>query len=85
MDLEDGLEMIIKAFKKKRRDKEWEMYLAIYPNIAGTENDKPFEELFPESNEEQHKVDSNKSVDDILADVEDILNMKGMKKIDGNI
>lgn len=77
--------MIVKAFKKKRRDKQWEMYLAIYPNIVGTENDKPFEELFPELNEEHHKVDNNKSVDDILAEVEDILEMKGMKNIDGNI
>ena len=81
MPFEDGLEMIIEAFKKKNEERMWAMYLMQYQHMT-KESYVSFEEFYAPKTEQT--VDENKSVDEILDEVESILKMKGMKK-DGNI
>jgi len=76
MPLEDGLEMILKAIKEREKDKAWQLYLTVYPNME-EKTFKPFEEFY--SPQESPKVDNSKSVDEILEDVKNILKKKEVK------
>lgn len=85
MPLEDGLEMIVKAFKKKDEERVWQMYLMQYQHMTD-ESFVSFDKFYsPESVQSNvQSVNESKSVDEILDEVESILKMKGMKK-NGNI
>ena len=66
MDVDEGREMIIKAYEKQNEDKAYQLYLMKYPDMT-QENFIPFDEFYkPNRKEEKHQ---NESAEDILSNV----------------
>lgn len=71
MPIEDGIEIIIKAFEKQVEYRVYQLYVAQYPYM-NEENYKTFEEWYQPR--KVNEIENNQSVEEILDDVKTILN-----------
>ena len=78
MDADLGIQMIIKAYEETGKDRMWDLYTAIYPNMT-EENYISFGEFLHRS-----KPQPEVPADEILADVKDILDGFHKKKVKDN-
>lgn len=79
MDIEDGLNIIIKAFKNDTKDKLYELYLTKYPNMD-RDNYISFEEFYKKCTVTQ--VNTNKSKEEIYDNVKNILKNNKFKAVE---
>lgn len=78
MDIEDGLNLIIKAFKNDTKDKLYKLYLVQYPYMD-KKNYISFDDFFKKCT--TTRVVTNKSKEEIYKNVENILKNNKFKPI----
>lgn len=79
MDAEDGLNIIVKAFKNESKDKFYKLYLTQYPNMD-KDNYISFEDFYKQSTTK--RINTNKNKEEIYKNVENILKNYKFKAID---
>ncbi len=79
LDAEDGLNLIIKAFKNDSRDKLYKLYLSKYPYMDKN-NYINFDDFFKKCT--ATRVVTSKSKEEIYKNVENILRNNKFKTID---
>lgn len=68
MNVEDGAEMIVKAYEKQAEEKAWSMYLTLYPNMD-EKNFVPFDRYYNPNRGKQE----TKTKEEILLEVKSLL------------
>jgi hypothetical protein len=69
MDIEEGIELILRAYEKRSEERAFQLYLTKYPWM-NEENYMPFEEFY---NPKTHNENKHLTEEQILLEVKDIL------------
>ena len=73
LEIDDGIELIIKAYEEKEKDKAWNMWLVEYNLMAmGMKEFKPFSDYYTKQTKEPTKKKTKK---EIIKNVNEIIEM----------